>query len=79
MGDSQPDMQAVLDAHPEFAQKVTQFMTLRDAAEILDAWQPPHYGTAAAYLREVASTVMRQAGIGEDFLQAMIANMPLPA
>jgi hypothetical protein len=66
----------ILDEHPAFAGKLYQFMALRDAADVLEALQPPYYQTAAAYLEEVADTVLRGTGIGEDFVQAMIAARP---
>ena len=73
---STPDVRKILDEHPAFARTLTQFMALRDAAEVLAELKPPYYETAAAYLREIADHVMRDAGLGEDFLQAMIATRP---
>lgn len=70
------DVRKILDEHPAFAATVTQFMLLYDAAEVLAELEPPYHETAAEYLREIADHVMRDAGAGEDFLRAMIANKP---
>ena len=69
-------MDELMAAHPAFVRKVRQFMALHDAAEVLDELKPPHGDTAAEFLREVGNHVMRDAGIPEKFLQAMIANRP---
>ena len=70
------ELQKLLDAHPEFKQTLTQFMMLYDAAEVLAEVQPPHASTAAAYLRAVADTLIRETGLPEVFLQAMIRTRP---
>jgi hypothetical protein len=72
----EPDVHKILDEHPGFAATLGKFMALRDAAEVLAELKPPYYETAAAYLTEIADHVMRDAGLGEDFLQAMIATRP---
>lgn len=65
-----------LEDNPAFAKRLTQFMSLHDAAQVLGELQPPYHETAAQYLREIADTVMRETGVGEDFLHAMIAGRP---
>lgn len=67
---------AILEAHPAFKRACAQFCALHDAAAILDTLKPPHGDVAAEYLREVGNTVLRGTGIGEDFVQAMIAARP---
>ena len=69
-------MQELLAAHPAFKRTLTQFMMLHDAAEVLGELKPPHGDTTAEYLREVGSHIIRDAGLPEEFLQAMIASRP---
>jgi hypothetical protein len=63
-------------ADPEFARAAEDFMHLTDAADILDDRKPPHGGTAAAFLREVAKAVITQAGMPGEFADAMLASKP---
>jgi hypothetical protein len=69
-------MQDILDANPVFATKVTQFMMLHDAAEVLDELKPPHGDLVAAFLRETGSAVMQETGVGEEFIEAMTRARP---
>ena len=75
--DERADVRRVLDANPAFARVLRQFMALYDAAEVIDELKPPEHQVAAPYLREIADHVMREAGIGDDFLQALIRGRPL--
>lgn len=72
------NVQKFLAAHPEFERKLTQFMMLYDAADVLGELETPHrrWDNAAEYLTETANHIMRDAGIPEEFLQAMIAARP---
>jgi len=73
---SEAEVHAILDANPEFARLTRQFMMLHDAAAVLDEVKPPEGGTAAEYLREVASHLMADAGVPGDFVREMIAARP---
>ncbi len=73
---SDADFRKLLDEHPGFRAKLAQFMALYDAADVLDDLKPPHSDTAAAYLREIGRHIMLEAGIPENFLEAMIAGRP---
>lgn len=71
------DVRKILDDHPLFAKTITEFMTLLDAAEVLDELKPPMHETAAAYLREVANGHIRQmTTLPENFIQSMITARP---
>ena len=70
------DVRRVLDAHPAFARALRQFAALYDAAEVIDELKPPEHQVAAPYLREIADHVMRDTGLGDDFLQALIRSRP---
>lgn len=70
------DLQELLAAHPAFKRTLSQFMMLYDAAEVLDELKPPNGAVAAEYLREVGNHVIRDAGLPENFLEAMIAAHP---
>lgn len=65
-----------LATRPGFERALRQFMVLHDAADVLDELKPPHGDTAAGFLREVGNDAIRDTGVPEDFLQAMIANKP---
>jgi hypothetical protein len=71
------DVMGFLDTHPAVDRPLRQFMALYDAAEALDDLKPPYGETAAAFLREVGLHVMRELGVGEDFVQALIASRPV--
>ena len=75
-GQALDEWQVFLDVHPDFKRRAIQFLALHDAAEILDDLKPPHSDTAADYLREIATHLVREAGIGEDVLQVMIESRP---
>jgi hypothetical protein len=64
------------DEHPIFAHKIAQFITLHDAAQVLEELKPPNGELAIPYLREIANQVMRETGVGEEFVQAMIKARP---
>ena len=66
----------LLAANPKLARIVTQFMMLHDAAEVLGELKPPNGDVAAEFLRETGNHIVRDAGIGEGFLQAMITARP---
>lgn len=69
----------ILDDHPVFAKAVAQFMTLYDAAQVLDELKPPNGELAAEYLKEIAGTIIRDTGLPENFIEAMIkARPPMP-
>lgn len=68
--------QDILDRNPGLARPLTQFMTLYDAAEVLTELKPPQHETATAYLRGIADHLLRDAGIPEQFLAAMIEARP---
>jgi hypothetical protein len=70
------DVRRLLDENPGFARVLQQFMALYDAAEVLAELKPPRHEIAAPYLREIADHVMREAAVGEDFLQALIRGRP---
>ena len=71
------DVRKILDDHPLFAKTITEFMTLLDAAEVLDQLKPPMHETTAAYLREVANAHIRQmTTLPENFIEAMIKSRP---
>lgn len=70
-------MQEFLAAHPGLDRRMFQLLSLHDAAGVLDVLKPPHGDTAAEFLREVGNHLMREAGVPEDFLQAMIASRPV--
>ena len=71
------DVRRILDANPAFARVLRQFAALYDAAEVIDELKPPpEHQVAAPYLREIADHVMRETGIGDDFLQALIRGRP---
>lgn len=70
------EVQELLAAHPAFERTLRQFMMLYDAAEVLAELKPPNGDTAAAYLREIGRHIIREAGIPENFLEAMIAARP---
>jgi hypothetical protein len=70
------EVQELLAAHPAFERTLRQFMMLYDAAEVLGELKPPHGDTAAEFLREVGNHIMRDAGMPDDFVQAMIAARP---
>lgn len=70
------DWQEFLASHPDLQRKICQFMMLYDAAEVLGELKPPHGDTAAEFLREVGSHIVRDAGVPEEFLQAMIKARP---
>ena len=74
--DGRADVRRVLDDNPAFARVLRQFAALYDAAEVLDELKPPEHQVAAPYLREIADHVMRETGMGEDFLQALIRSRP---
>jgi hypothetical protein len=69
-------MEQLASRNPDLARKIKMFMMLRDAAEVLGELKPPEHETAAAYLQEIADHLMRDAGMPEDFLQAMIKSRP---
>jgi len=75
--------QRLLAAFPDFKVKAYQWMMLRDAAAVLRELKPPEYRheNAAAYLEETADRLMRDAGLPEQYLQAMIATPrpPVPS
>jgi hypothetical protein len=68
--------QRVLAANPAFAAATVRFMMLYDAAEVLGELKPCNYLAAAAYLREVADHLMRDAGVPGELLRVMIAARP---
>jgi hypothetical protein len=70
------DARRILDENPAFARVLRQFTALYDAAEVLGELRPPQHEIAAPWLREIADHVMRETGIGEDFLQALIRSRP---
>jgi hypothetical protein len=70
------DVRSLLDENPGFARVLRQFMALYDVAEVLGELKPPRHETAAAYLREIADHVMRETGIGDDFLRVLIQSRP---
>ena len=76
MADERADIRRILDENPAFARVLRQFTALYDAAEVIDELKPPEHQVAAPYLREIAHHVIREAGIGEDFLQALIRSRP---
>lgn len=69
-------MQRLLELNPGLARKITQFMILRDAADVLTELKPPNGDLTSAYLAETADHLIRDAGVPEDFLQAMITARP---
>jgi hypothetical protein len=73
---SENPFSALFAGNPAFTDKATQFMMLRDAAEVLGVLKPPHHEIASEYLREVADHLMRDAGVPEEFLQVMIKSRP---
>ena len=76
MADERADVRRILDANPAFARVLRQFAALYDAAEVIDELKPPEHQVAAPYLRAIADNIMRETGIGEDFLQALIRGRP---
>ena len=74
--DGVSEWQEFLDTQPEFKRKLRQFMMLYDAAEVLTELNPPHGDTAAEYLREVGSHIIRDMGVPDSFVQALIAARP---
>ncbi len=66
----------ILDEHPQFRRTVTDFMMLLDAGRVLERHQPPMYETVAAYLEEAGRTLMRGAGLDDEFIQACIDHQP---
>jgi len=76
MADERADVRRVLDEHPAFARVLRQFAALYDAAEVIDELKPPEHQVAAPYLREIADHVIRETGLGDDFLQALIRGRP---
>jgi hypothetical protein len=70
------DARRILDENPAFARVLRQFTALYDAAGVLGELKPPQHEIAAPYLREIAGHVMRETGIGDDFLQALIRSRP---
>ena len=66
----------MLSQHPQLARAAEDFMMLTDAADVLDDRKPPHGDTAAAFLREVAKALVTQAGLTEEFADAMLASKP---
>ena len=70
------DVRRILDENPAFARVLRQFTALYDAAEVIDELKPPEHQIAAPYLREIADHVMRETGVGEDFVQALIRSRP---
>jgi hypothetical protein len=65
-----------LENHPGLKRATTDFMMLFDAKRVLERHQPPMHETAAPYLEEVGRTLMRNAGLPDDFVQACIDHMP---
>ena len=70
------DVRRILDANPAFARVLRQFTALYDAAEVIEELKPPEYKIAVPYLREIADHVMRDTGVGDDFLRALIRSRP---
>lgn len=71
---NEDEISKLIEEHPDFRRTLHQFMALRDAAAVLDELKPPNYKVGAAWLREIGDHVMRDAGMPEEFLQAMIAS-----
>jgi hypothetical protein len=70
------DAHKFLEENPAFKRRVTQFMVLHDAVEVLADLKPPNFETAAAYLGEIANHLMDEAGVPADFVRAMVAGRP---
>lgn len=69
------EAQQLLADDPEFKRKLAQFMTLYDAAQVLGElhWS---YSDNAAFLRMVGNHIMQEAGIPDEFVEAMIKARP---
>lgn len=70
------EVRRILDENPAFARILQQFAALYDAAEVLEEFRPPQHEIAAPYLRGIARHMMRETGVGDDFLQALIQSRP---
>lgn len=69
-------IQAVLEENPLFRRTVEDFMILTDAADVLEQRDAPNAAIAAAYLRETARAIVHQAGLPDDFTDAMMSSRP---
>lgn len=72
------DARKILDDHPLFAKAITEFMTLLDAAEVLDELKPAELPQSTSfYLRAFAVRHIRSTTtLPDDFIRAMIDARP---